>query len=199
MSCIWCFDRGESHLGLYRPISALSPTRTCAAASNPLKAITAPLLHRIPLSSLSPGKSPVHQVYPIYTECARNVTAPNKLWSKIFSSHAFVNDMFLKWVPWTGDKCTKTSLWLWSPTQKYTFSQFGFRGSVGRIERVRSKLPNGKQRFEVKVDTHKHTSTRAHGLWTQDTRPHHVLCGVKQSVTQCTIWDCQLAVMLCHN
>ena len=165
MSCIWCFDRGESHLGLYRPISALSPTRTCAAASNPLKAITAPLLHRIPLSSLSPGQSPVHQVYPIYTECARNVTVPNKLWSKIFSSHAFVNDMFLKWVPWTGDKCTKTSLWLWSPTQKYTFSQFGFRGSVGGIERVRCKLPNGKQRFEVKVDTHKHT-----GTWSVNTR-----------------------------
>ena len=174
MSCIWCFDRGESHLGLYRPISALSPTRTCAAASNPLKAITATLLHRIPLSSLSPGKSPVHQVYPIYTECARNVTAPNKLWSKIFSSHAFVNDMFLKWVPWTGDKCTKTSLWLWSPTQKYTFSQFGFRDSVGRIERARSKLSDLCQMenndLRLKLT---HTSTQAH---------EHMVCGHKTHV-----------------
>ena len=192
------FWQGGVTLGSLSPnIGTLSNTNMCCclqpSKSHHCTALTPhPTIIAIP-RPISPAPSVSH----IYWVCKKCYSA--KLWSKIFSSHAFVNDMFLKWVPWTGDKCTKTSLWLWSPTQKYTFSQFGFRGSVGRIERVRSKLPNGKQRFEVKVDTHKHTSTRAHGLWTQDTRPHHVLCGVKQSVTQCTIWDCQLAVMLCHN
>ena len=44
-SGIWCYDR-ESHLGLYRPISALTPPHPPPPtyASNPLKAITAAAL-----------------------------------------------------------------------------------------------------------------------------------------------------------